>query len=108
MRLREAEFLPAVLEIQDSPPSPVGRAIGGTIIVVFLVGIVWACIGHIDIVALAPGKIIPSGYSKTIQQLESGVIRAIHVKDGQGVRKGEVLIELDPTVTGAERERVFN
>jgi hemolysin D len=60
-RRREAEFLPAVLEIQDSPPSPVGRAIAGTVITVFLAGIVWACLGKIDIVAVAPGKIIPSG-----------------------------------------------
>lgn len=105
---REAEFLPAVLEIQDSPPSPVGRAVGGTVIGVFLIGIVWACIGHIDIVAVAQGKIIPSGYSKVIQPLENGVIRAIRAKDGQAVRKGEVLIELDPTVTGAESERLVN
>ena len=105
---REAEFLPAVLEIQDSPPSPIGRAVGGTVIAVFGAGILWACIGKIDIVAVAPGKIIPSGYSKVIQPLESGVIRAIHVKDGQAVKKGEVLIELDPTVTGAEWERLAN
>ena len=108
MRWRETEFLPAVLEIQDSPPSPVGRAIGGTIIGVFLAGIVWTCFGHIDIVAVAPGKIIPSGHSKVIQPLESGVIRAIHVKDGQTVRQGEVLIELDPTVNDAEGARLSN
>ncbi len=107
-KCREAEFLPAVLELQDSPPSPVGRVIGGTIIAFFLTGIAWACIGRIDIVAVAQGKIIPSGYSKVIQPLESGVIRAIHVKDGQGVKRGEVLIELDPTVTGAEQERLSN
>ncbi len=105
---REAEFLPAVLEIQDSPPSPVGRAVGGTIVAVFLAGIVWSCLGQIDVVAVAPGKIIPSGYSKVIQPLDSGVIRAIYVKNGQAVRKGEALIELDPTVTGAERERLSN
>jgi hemolysin D len=107
-RRREAEFLPAVLEIQDSPPSPVGRAVGGTVVAVFLAGIVWACLGKIDIVAVAPGKIIPSGYSKVVQPLDSGVVLAIHVKDGQAVKKGEVLIELDPTLTGAEGERFAN
>ena len=105
---REVEFLPAVLEIQDAPPSPVGRAIGGTVIAVFLAGIAWACLGYIDIVAVAPGKIIPSGYSKVIQPLEAGVIRAIHVKDGQVVKQGEVLIELDPTVNTAEGARLSN
>src|SRR3989441_6919127 len=105
---REAQFLPAVMEIQDAPPSPVGRAVGGTIIGVFAVGILWASVGHIDIVAVAPGKIIPSGHSKVIQPLDSGVIRAIHVRDGQAVKKGDVLIELDPTVTGAEQKRLLN
>jgi hemolysin D len=105
---REAEFLPAVLEIQDSPPSPVGRAVAGTIITVFAAAILWASVGHIDIVAVAQGKLIPSGFSKVIQPLESGVIQAIHVRDGQAVRKGQVLIELDPTVTGAEQARLAN
>jgi len=105
---REAQFLPAVLEIQDAPPSPVGRAVGGTIIGVLAVGILWASLGHIDIVAVAPGKIIPSGHSKVIQPLDSGVIRAIHVRDGQVVKKGDLLIELDPTVTGAEQTLLLN
>src|SRR3989442_1961365 len=56
---REAEFLPAVLEIQDAPPSPVGRAVGGTIIGVFAVGILWASVGHIDILAGGPGQSQP-------------------------------------------------
>src|SRR5438128_11105748 len=61
---REAEFLPAVLEIQDAPPSPVGRAVGGTIIGGFAVGILWASVGHIDIVAVAAVRVIPGGHSK--------------------------------------------
>src|SRR6185436_15757624 len=68
--------------------------------------IIWATFGHIDIVAVAQGKIIPSGSSKLIQPLESGVIAAIHVRDGQVVKKGQVLIELDPTQTDAEQERL--
>jgi hemolysin D len=105
---REAEFLPAVLEIQDRPPSPLGRAVAFTIVAVFASAVVWASVGHIDIVAVAQGKIIPSGSSKVIQPLESGVIAAIHVRDGQVVKKGQVLIDLDPTQTDAEQERLSN
>lgn len=105
---REAEFLPAVLEVHDAPPSPLGRAILWTIIMVFAAGILWACLGSIDVVAVAPGKIVPGGHSKVVQPLESGVIRAIHVRDGQTVKKGEVLIELDPTASGADQERLSN
>jgi hemolysin D len=105
---KELEFLPAVLEIQESPPSPVGRAVAGAIIGVFAVGVLWASFGKIDIIAVAKGKIIPSDYSKVIQPLESGVIKAIHVRDGQAVKKGDVLIELDPTEASAEQARLTN
>src|SRR3990167_978146 len=102
------EFLPAVLEIQQSPPSPIGRAILWTIMAVFSSAVLWATFGWIDIVATAQGKIIPSGYSKTIQPYESGVIAAIHVQDGQLVKRGDVLIELDPTLNRADHDRASN
>jgi hemolysin D len=100
------------LEIQQAPPSPIGRAILWTILAVFTTGILWATFGWIDIVATAQGKIIPSGHSKiiqpVIQQFESGIVRAIHVQDGQVVKKGDVLIELDPTQNRADRDRALN
>ena len=98
----ELAFLPAALEIVETPPSPIGRATALTIAAVFVVGFAWACIGTVDIIAIAPGKIIPSGRSKTIQPFETGVVRAIHVRDGQEVKVGDVLVDLDPTMTGAE------
>jgi membrane fusion protein, hemolysin D len=95
-------FLPAALEIVETPPSPIGRGIGMTIIALFCLALTWACFGQVDIVASAPGKIIPSGGTKVIQPFETGVVRAIHVRDGQGVKAGDVLIELDPTMNQAE------
>ena len=77
------EFLPAVLEIQDVPPSPIGRAILWTIMLVFASAVAWSSLSHVDIVAVAPGKIIPSGHSKTIQPFETGVI--VTVTNGKGV-----------------------
>ena len=102
----ELAFLPAALEIAETPPSPVGRAVGGTIIAIFCVAVAWATFGKVDIVVTANGKIIPSGRTKLIQPLEAGVVRAILVHDGQQVRAGDSLIELDPTMTTAERDRV--
>jgi len=104
----ELAFLPAALEIVESPPSPVGRAIGGTIILLFVLALAWACFGEIDIVASAQGKIVPTGRTKVIQPLEIAVVRAIHVRDGQTVKAGEVLIELDPTINAAEVSRLKN
>src|SRR3984893_9864022 len=102
----ELAFLPAALEIAETPPSPVGRAVGATIIAIFCVAALWATFGKVDIVATATGKIVPSGRTKLIQPLETGVVRAIHVHDGQQVRAGESLIELDPTMTTAEQDHV--
>lgn len=105
---RELEFLPAVLELQESPPSPAGRSIIFLIIGLFTAALLWSVFGHIDIVAVAQGKIIPSDYSKVIQPLESGIIKKIHVREGKHVKSGDVLIELDATTTGADRERFSN
>jgi hemolysin D len=97
------QFLPAALEILETPASPVGRAIGGTIILFFAIAIGWATFGHVDIIATAPGKIVPTGRTKTIQPLETGIISAILVRDGDRVAPGQVLVELDRTVNEAER-----
>lgn len=102
----EIAFLPAALEIAETPPSPIGRAIVATILGVFCIGLVWATFGMVDIVATANGRIVPSGGAKLIQPFETGVVGAIRVRDGQKVKAGESLIELDPTITGAEHERL--
>ena len=107
-RREELAFLPAALEIVETPPSPIGRTMVVTIIVLFCAALLWSWWGTIDIVASATGKIMPSGRTKIIQPFETGVVRAIRVQDGQAVKAGEVLIELDPTVNAAERDRLQN
>jgi hemolysin D len=102
----ELEFLPAALEVIETPPSPSARITIWLIIGVFLFAIVWSSVSKTDVVVVAQGKVIPSGRSKVIQPLEQGIIRAIHVEEGQSVKKGDVLIELDPTSTGADKEQV--
>jgi hemolysin D len=100
-RATEIAFLPAALEIVEAPPSPIGRTIAYSIIAIFVFVLAWSSFGTVDIVAVAPGKIIPSDRTKTIQPLEIGVVRAIRVQDGQSVKAGDVLVELDPTVNNA-------
>ena len=98
----ELAFLPAALEIVETPPSPVGRAIGATVILVFCVALAWAAFGRIDIVASAQGRIVPSDRVKVIQAMEIGVVRRLLVEDGQKVKAGDVLLEIDPTINEAE------
>ncbi len=99
------EFLPAALEIMEKPPSPGLRWLLISLCALFTIALVWAFIGKVDVVAVASGKVIPSANSKLIQPIEIGSVRAIHVKNGQRVKAGELLVELDPTITGAEVEQ---
>lgn len=98
----EHEFLPAALEIQRSPPSPLGRVIIWVIILFFILAFTWAWFGKIDIVATATGQIIPTGKSKVIQVLENASVSEIMVSNGDQVLKGDVLIRLDSTSIQAE------
>jgi hemolysin D len=100
------QFLPAALEILETPASPAGRAVGATLMLFFALAVAWAIFGHVDIIATASGKIVPTGRIKTIQPLDTGIVSAIHVQDGDQVTAGQVLIELDRTVTEAERKHV--
>jgi len=100
--LIEHEFLPAALEIMEKPASPGLRYLLWILCSLFAVTIVWACIGKVDVVAVASGKIVPVGNVKLIQPMEIGSVSAIHVRNGQHVEKGELLVELDPTLIGAE------
>lgn len=101
----EREFLPAALEIIDTPPSPVGRAVGLGIILMAVAALVWACVGQVDIIATASGRIVAQGKTKVIQPVETGMVSAIRVADGDHVKAGDVLIELDGTQAGADRDR---
>jgi hemolysin D len=103
---RDLAFLPAALEIMETPASPIGRMIAYVIMVLLGLALIWATVGQVDIVATAKGKIVPTGRIKVIQPFETGVVRAIHVHDGQIVKAGDVLIELDSTMNEAESKHV--
>ena len=98
-------FLPAALEIIETPPSPTGRLMSLLIVTMFSVGLGWAFLGHVDVTATAPGKIVPAGEVKIIQSLDPGIVTAIRVKDGDHVRAGQLLLELDATQTEADFSR---
>ncbi len=102
----EVQFLPAALALQEQPVHPAPRYIQWTLMAFAALALLWACIGEIDVVATASGKIVPSGKSKIVQPSEVAVVKAIHVRDGQTVKTGELLVELDAQITGADVERL--
>lgn len=105
-RRQDAAFLPAALEIIETPASPVGRAVAVTIIAFACGALAWSVFGQVDIIATAQGRIIPTGKSKVIQPFETGVVREIKVTDGEMVKAGDVLVELDPTADVSDGQKL--
>ena len=103
---QESEFLPAVLEITETPVSPTWHYAVWSVVGFIGIAFLWAIFGQVDEVAVAPGKLIPSGYVKTLQAEDKGIVKAIHVREGDRVKAGQVLIDLDPTVSGADFDRI--
>lgn len=97
------EFLPAALEIMETPPSPGLRWLLVALCALFTLAVLWSIVGKVDVIATAGGKVIPTGNVKVIQPIEIGTIRAIHVKNGEHVRAGQLLVELDPTLATADQ-----
>ncbi|MEQ5837729.1 HlyD family type I secretion periplasmic adaptor subunit [Marinobacter sp. NFXS9] len=99
------EFMPAAIEIERTPASPVGRIILYAIVSLFAIAVLWATFGKIDIVAVAKGKVVPSERVKVIQPLETASIKAIHVNEGQEVEAGDPLITLNTNITQTDVRR---
>jgi hemolysin D len=102
----ELQFLPAALEIIETPPSPVGRALIWLLISLFVIALTWSIVGRIDEVAVATGKVVPSGYTKIVQAEDKGIVSKIYVENGSRVKEGDLLIELDTVMTGADLARL--
>lgn len=102
----ERAFLPAAIALQETPPHPAPRRAAITICSLFAIALLWSVFGKVDIVAVSQGRIIVSQRSKTIQPLETSVVKSIHVKDGDRVKAGQLLIALDATATQADANRV--
>ena len=101
----EADFLPAALAVVERPVSPTGRVTAWAMLGFLGLTLVWLIVGKIDMVASAPGKILPSGATQIVQSAGSGVVNAIHVRDGDHVRAGQLLIDLDTTLATAELDQ---
>jgi len=104
----EIEFLPAALALQDNPVHPAPRVIGHGLMAFAVLALLWACLGHMDVVATASGRVVPNGKSKLIQPSTVAVVKAIYVQDGQAVEQGDLLVELDSSLTAADINRLHN
>lgn len=95
------EFKPLLIEIEDKPLNPLGRIILYLVLAIMVFGTAWLILAKVDVVVSAQGKVIPSGEIKILKPLESGVVSKIFVKESDRVKKGDILIQIDQTVTDA-------
>ena len=98
----DKEFLPPAVEILETPPSPMGRMLVWAVLGLFVLVLLWSFIGEIDEVVVARGKVIPVGYTKVLQSEDKGIVKRILVQEGQKVKKGELLMELDRTMSESD------
>jgi hemolysin D len=104
----ELDFQPAALAVRDTPAHPAPRLALRLLLGLVLIAVVWAVFGKVDVVATAAGKVVQGGNSKLIQPSEAGVVSAIHVRDGQAVQAGDVLLALDADDARADVTRLHS
>ena len=97
-------FLPALQAIEERAPHPLPRLMIITISSLIGIGLVWASVGQIDIVATAEGKLVPSSYVKIVQPPEQGIVKDILIKEGELVKAGQVLMRMDEVSMQADQK----
>jgi HlyD family secretion protein len=97
-----ADFQPALLQAQTRPPAPLGRAVLYTVLFLTASILLWSVLARLDIVAVAEGKLVPSGYLKIVQPAEQGVVKEILVREGETVQEGQILMRMDAALSDAD------
>ena len=100
------DFAPGLLAIQESPPSRMPRAVMYTVTLLLGLLIIWASIGHLDIVASAEGRLVPESYVKLVQPADAGIVKEILVHEGEQVSAGQVLLRMDAQDAQADMARL--
>jgi len=108
IRERDAQdFAPDMIGVQQQPPSPLPRTVLYGLLALFAVMLIWACVGRLDIVAVAQGKLVPQSFLKIVQPAESGIVREILVREGEEVGAGQVLVRMDARLSEADGKTLF-
>jgi hemolysin D len=102
---QEAEFLPSALSLQEKPVSPAARLLGKALMAMVGILFVWSFLGKVDIIVNATGKVVPSTRTKVIASVDVASVKALHVEEGQVVKAGDLLIELDASASDTERDK---
>lgn len=102
MEADDRAFAPDLVRIQEQAPAPLPRLVIGAIAALFLMLLIWACVGRLDIIAVAPGKLVPQSFLQIVQPFEAGIVRELLVREGDHVRAGQVLVRMDTSLSDAD------
>ena len=102
------DFAPGLLSIQESPPARLPRAVMYTVGVLFVILLLWAIFGKLDIIASADGHLVPETYIKIVQPSDAGIVQEILVKEGDLVKQGQVLMRMDTQLARADEKTIAN
>ena len=102
---QELQFLPANLELVETPSHPAPRWTMRVIVALGVLILLMVVFGKLDIVATAKGKLIPGERVKTVQPAITGVVRQILIRDGERVTQGQALLVLDTTQAAADAHK---
>lgn len=102
----DAEFLPTLLAIQESPPPKLPRFVLLSVAALFVILLLWACFGKLDVVASAEGRLVPQTWVKIVQPADAGIIVDILVHEGQQVNAGQILMRMDAGIVNADARAI--
>ena len=100
------EFLPAAQEIIETPASPLGHIVIWITVLLLVIAGAWLYFGKLDVVVSGQGKLASESGTKILQSSVSGTIVDIKVHEGQHIKKGDIVVELDKKVAQQNVESV--
>lgn len=100
--MQPERFSPELIRLERDAPNPLGRAVLYGLLGIFTALLAWAALGRLDIVAVADGRLVPQGFLKIVQPADQGIVREILVREGEAVKRGQVLMRMDAALADAD------
>ena len=102
------EFAPDIIKVQQQPPSPLPRKMLYALLALLSLMLIWACVGRLDIVAVAQGKLVPQSFIQVVQPSDSGIVKELLVREGDEVKAGQVLVRMDTSHSESDNRALRN
>lgn len=90
----------------EKPPAPLSRVVLNILLLLLALIILWTFFGKLDIVARAEGKLIPKTRLQVVQPLDGGRVAEIRIEEGELVKKGQILVVMNDSISRADTEQL--